>query len=146
MEAKKLVLRDVRAHFRPELLNRLDEIVIFEPLKESVLRNVVTLQISHVMKRLESDRGIKVTATRSALDLVVALSYDPSYGARPIRRYIERGLATELSKKILMGAIPDRSSVVISLEKESLAKQPGALLLSLADGFAVSILPPPSEN
>jgi len=142
-EAKKLVMKDVKVHFRPEFLNRLDEIVVFEPLKESVLRSVVEIQLKTVMKRLESDRQIKVTASKGALDMVVSLSYDPVYGARPIRRYIERGLATELSKKILMGAIPDGSTVLISLESE--APKSGKTT-SLGQGFALTIVPPKLGN
>jgi len=146
-DAKKLVMKEVRAHFKPELLNRLDEIVIFEPLKQAVLRSVVELQINLVMKRLETDRGIRVQATKSALDRVVSLSYDPAYGARPIRRYIERQLATELSKKILMGAIPDRSQVLISLEDELKPPVPGQPIatsntLVLNDKFGLTITPP----
>jgi len=144
VEAKKLVMKDVKSHFRPELLNRLDEIVIFEPLNASILRSVVELQLSIVMKRLEADRGIKVSATKDALDRIVTLSYDPAYGARPIRRFIERTLATELSKKILMGSIPDRSIVTISNKGENIPLD--GVKISLEDNFELSISPPKDEN
>jgi len=131
-------MQEVKRHFRPEFLNRLDEIIVFEPLNESVLRQVVEVQLASVMKRLEADRQIKVNASRGALDRVVDLAYgDGAYGARPIRRFVERYIATDLGRKILSGNIPDGSSCIISLKDEGKAGS-----IPLSQGFSVLITPP----
>ena len=79
------VMAEVRKHFRPELLNRLDEIVVFEPLSLPELRKVSRMQMRQVASRL-AERGIALAVTDEALDVILKRSYDPVYGARPLRR------------------------------------------------------------
>ncbi|GJM93159.1 hypothetical protein PR202_ga09689 [Eleusine coracana subsp. coracana] len=110
--ARDLVMLGVRKHFRPELLNRLDEIVIFDPLSHEQLRKVARLQMKDVAVRL-AERGIALAVTDAALDVILSLSYDPVYGARPIRRWIEKRVVTELSKMLIKEEIDENSTVYI---------------------------------
>ncbi|KAK4568059.1 hypothetical protein RGQ29_003712 [Quercus rubra] len=87
--ARDRVMQEVRKHLRPELLNRLDEIVVFDPLPHEQLRKVARLQMKDVESRL-AERGIALAVTDAALDFVLVESYDPVYGARPIRRWMEK--------------------------------------------------------
>ncbi|XP_051225981.1 chaperone protein ClpB1 [Lolium perenne] len=119
--ARDLVMQEVRRHFRPELLNRLDEIVIFDPLSHEQLRKVARLQMKDVAVRL-AERGVALAVTDAALDVILSLSYDPVYGARPIRRWIEKRIVTELSKMLIREEIDENSTVYVdaSLGKEEL--------------------------
>lgn len=110
--ARERVMKAVRAHFRPELLNRLDEIVVFDPLSHDQLRKVARLQMKDVAARL-ADRGIALAVTDAALDCVLAESYDPVYGARPIRRWLERKVVTQLSRMLVREEIDENSTVYI---------------------------------
>ncbi|CAD6229850.1 unnamed protein product [Miscanthus lutarioriparius] len=110
--ARDLVMLEVRRHFRPELLNRLDEIVIFDPLSHEQLRMVTRLQMKEVAYRL-AERGVALAVTDAALDLILSLSYDPVYGAKPIRRWIEKRVVTELSKMLINEEIDENSTVSI---------------------------------
>ncbi|KAL5703537.1 Chaperone protein ClpB1 [Ranunculus cassubicifolius] len=110
--ARDLVMQEVRRHFRPELLNRLDEIVVFDPLSHDQLKKVGRLQMKDVAVRL-AERGIALGVSDSALDIVLAKSYDPVYGARPIRRWLEKKVVTELSKMLIRGDIDENSTVYI---------------------------------
>jgi ATP-dependent Clp protease ATP-binding subunit ClpB len=102
----------VRKHFRPELLNRLDEIVIFDPLSHDQLRKVARLQMKDVAVRL-AERGVALAVTDAALDVILSLAYDPVYGARPIRRWIEKKVVTQLSKMLIQEEIDENSTVYI---------------------------------
>ncbi|XAR65527.1 hypothetical protein NMG60_11009678 [Bertholletia excelsa] len=110
--ARELVMQEVRRHFKPELLNRLDEIVVFDPLSHEQLRKVAKLQLKDVAKRL-AERGIALGVTEAALDVILAESYDPVYGARPIRRWLEKRVVTELSKMLVKEEIDENSTVYI---------------------------------
>ncbi|KAG7037142.1 Chaperone protein ClpB1, partial [Cucurbita argyrosperma subsp. argyrosperma] len=110
--ARDRVMQEVRKHFRPELLNRLDEIVVFDPLSHDQLRKVARLQMKDVAARL-AERGIALAVTDAALDHVLAESYDPVYGARPIRRWLERRVVTELSRMLIKEEIDENSTVFI---------------------------------
>ncbi|KAI5081693.1 hypothetical protein GOP47_0001436 [Adiantum capillus-veneris] len=110
--AKDNVMMEVRRHFRPELLNRLDEIVVFEPLSLEQLRKVARLQMKDVALRL-AERGVALAVTDAALDLVLTESYDPVYGARPLRRWLERRVVTQLSHMLINDVIDDNSTVYI---------------------------------
>ena len=102
-EACGQVMQAVKIHFRPELLNRLDEIVVFEPLDKTRLREVAHMQAAELNQRLKS-RNISLDMTDAALDYVVAESYDHLYGARPLRRWLEQHVITDLSRMIVSGA------------------------------------------
>lgn len=110
--ARDRVLQEVRKHFRPELLNRLDEIVVFDPLSHEQLRKVARLQMKDVAIRL-AERGVALAVTDAALDIVLAESYDPIYGARPIRRWLEKKVVTELSRMLVREEIDENSTVYI---------------------------------
>ncbi|KAL7153157.1 hypothetical protein ABFS83_04G146700 [Erythranthe nasuta] len=110
--AREMVMQEVRKHFKPELLNRLDEIVVFDPLSHDQLRKVCRLQLKDVASRL-AERGIALGVTETALDVILAESYDPVYGARPIRRWLEKKVVTELSKMLVREEIDENSTVYI---------------------------------
>ncbi|KAK0592410.1 hypothetical protein LWI29_018637 [Acer saccharum] len=119
--ARDKVMQEVRKHFRPELLNRLDEIVVFDPLSHEQLRKVARMQMKDVAARL-AERGVAIAVTDAALDIVLAESYDPVYGARPIRRWLEKKVVTELSRMLIREEIDENSTVYIDagLDGESL--------------------------
>ncbi|KAG2679433.1 hypothetical protein I3760_11G050000 [Carya illinoinensis] len=110
--ARDRVMQEVKKHFRPELLNRLDELVVFDPLNHEQLRKVARLQMKDVAVRL-AERGIALAVTDAALDYVLAESYDPVYGARPIRRWLEKKVVTELSRMLIREEIDENSTVYI---------------------------------
>ncbi|KAE9467191.1 hypothetical protein C3L33_00904, partial [Rhododendron williamsianum] len=111
-KARDMVMQEVRKHFKPELLNRLDEVVVFDPLSHDQLRKVARLQLKDVASRL-AERGIALGVTEAALDVILAESYDPVYGARPIRRWLEKRVVTELSKMLVREEIDENSTVYI---------------------------------
>jgi len=117
--AKEKVLGLVRQHFRPEFLNRLDDMVVFAPLSADNLKSIVQLQFDGVLKRLV-DRDINVQLSQPALDFVLKAAYDPLYGARPLRRYLEKYVVTNLSKMIISGELPDHSQVSVELSDSKL--------------------------
>jgi len=86
----------VKRNFRPEFLNRLDDIVVFHPLSKKDLYDVVRLQVLSVGKRL-AERNIRLEIEQSALDLILSQAYDPLYGARPLRRFLEKQVVTQVS-------------------------------------------------
>ncbi|XP_058194790.1 chaperone protein ClpB1-like [Rhododendron vialii] len=110
--AKEMVMKEVSKHFKPEFRNRLDEIMIFDPLTDEQLREVARLQLKDIEIRLKK-RGIDLAVTEAALDVILAESYDQVYGARPIRRWLEKRLVTELSKMLLREDIDENSTIYI---------------------------------
>eukprot|EP00850_Spirogloea_muscicola_P008333 SM000044S15980 [mRNA] locus=s44:380715:385844:- [translate_table: standard] len=110
--AKQKVMQEVQRHFRPELLNRLDELVIFQPLLRYQLRQVARMQMKEVANRL-IEHGVALVVTDAALDLVLEEAYDPVYGARPLRRWLEKKVVTQLSKLLVQGLIDENSTVNI---------------------------------
>jgi len=110
------VMADVAANFRPEFINRVDEILLFERLKPEHMGAIVDIQ----MKRLEgwlSDRNITVTLSDSAREKIGEMGYDPSFGARPLKRVIQKEVQDALARKLLAGDLPDGSAVKIDLDK-----------------------------
>lgn len=116
-KAKQKVLEEVKHYFRPEFLNRIDEIIVFKPLLKKDIKQIVELMIGSLNKRLV-DRNIKVELTDEAKELLIKLGYDPVYGARPMRRAIQKYIETPLSEKILKREIKEGDTVVISAEGE----------------------------
>ena len=92
----------VRAHFRPEFLNRLDDTIVFDPLSEAMLRDVARMQAGELEARLKT-RGVLLSFTDAALDHAVAQSYDRVFGARPLRRWMEQTIITALSRMLVAG-------------------------------------------
>ena len=99
-EAEELVMSQLKNHFRPEFLNRLDEIVMFKPLSKSDIRGIIDLLVKDINRRIE-DKEISLTVTDRALDYIVEKAYDPVYGARPLKRYLQKNVETLLAKKML---------------------------------------------
>ena len=102
--AKNAVNGLLRRSFRPEFLNRLDEIVFYKPLTRRDVKHIIDLQINHLNRRL-ADQQLSVTLTEQAKDFIVQESYDPAYGARPLRRYVQHAVETKLSKLLLAGKV-----------------------------------------
>jgi ATP-dependent Clp protease ATP-binding subunit ClpB len=109
---KEEALEVLRKSFRPEFLNRVDEIVVFHPLTKEQLRQIVDIQLTVLRKRLE-ERKIELELTDKARDYFADHGYDPNYGARPLRRLIQRELETSLGRKLITGEIRDGSHVVV---------------------------------
>ena len=113
-EAMKGKLLDaMKKAFKPEFLNRLDDIVVFKNLKKNELMKIIDMEMKKVFARLD-ERGIKVTLSKKAKELLFEKGYDPLYGARPIRRAIEQNVEDPMSEEILRGKIPEGSKVLIS--------------------------------
>jgi len=99
---KESVLNIVSTHFRPEFINRIDEIVVFHPLNREQLRGIAAIQTQYLSNRLE-DRDLELSFTEAALDLIAAEGFDPVYGARPLKRVIQNEIENPLAQEILSG-------------------------------------------
>jgi ATP-dependent Clp protease ATP-binding subunit ClpB len=116
-------LRDqdaLRAHFRPEFINRIDEIVFFHSLDEAHIKQIVEIQLRGLLKRL-SDRKITVELSEAAKDFLVREGYDPVYGARPLKRALQRRLLDPLALRVLDGAFREGDTVVVDVAGEELS-------------------------
>jgi ATP-dependent Clp protease ATP-binding subunit ClpB len=113
------VMADVRAHFRPEFLNRIDEIILFHRLKREQMGRIVEIQLTHLQKLLE-DRKITLAIDAKARDWLAEKGYDPAYGARPLKRVIQKSVQDPLSELILSGRIKDGEKVTISAGRQGL--------------------------
>ena len=109
---KREVLDTLRREFRPEFLNRVDDIVVFHGLTRDDLREIVEIQLGHLRQRLD-ERHIRLELTRKAKDHFADTGYDPAYGARPLKRLIQKELETALARKLLAGEVKDHSRVVV---------------------------------
>jgi len=117
-KAKDAVMSLVKSHFRPEFLNRLDDIVIFSPLSRDNLKQIITQQIKSIAKRLE-DRNITVQVDEAAVSHILKQAYDPVYGARPLKRFLEKNIVTHLSRVIISGELSDNSQIKITYQPTS---------------------------
>jgi ATP-dependent Clp protease ATP-binding subunit ClpB len=124
-EMEKRVNEALRAHFRPEFLNRLDESIIFHSLKAEELRQIVELQVKRLTKRLE-DKKLGLRLDSEALDWLAGVGYDPVYGARPLKRAIQRELETPIAKAILAGTFPPGATIAVDVDNERLRFQQAA--------------------
>jgi len=116
-EAEAMVMQDLRAHFRPEFLNRLDETILFKPLTKDNISHIVDLMVADVNRRLE-DRELKVELTDNAKTFVTDHGYDPTYGARPLRRYLQKNVETLAARIILEGNISEGQTIVIDTDEK----------------------------
>jgi ATP-dependent Clp protease ATP-binding subunit ClpB len=112
---REQVMAMVRAHFRPEFLNRIDEIILFHRLQKSEMGRIVEIQFARLQKLLD-DRKIVLELDPAARDWLAAKGWDPAYGARPLKRVIQRNLQDPLAEMILAGEIKEGDRVVISAE------------------------------
>lgn len=106
----------LRSHFRPEFLNRVDEIIIFEQLKKEELAGIIQIQLERVRKRLR-ERGLELVMSQDAVELVAEHGYDPVYGARPLKRAIQRDILDPLSMAILEGRFSEGSAIQVSVHE-----------------------------
>ena len=113
-EAEEAVMHDLRAHFRPEFLNRLDEIILFKPLTKENIGGIIELLVADVNRRL-ADREISITLTEDAKQFIVENGYDPVYGARPLKRYLQKNVETLAAKLILSDGVRAGDAIQIGL-------------------------------
>ena len=118
-DAEKAVMNELRAHFRPEFLNRLDETILFKPLTKSNISGIVRLIIKDLDRRLE-DRDLSIELTDAAMQFIVDNAYDPVYGARPLKRYIQKYVETMTAKLILEDKVDSGDVVVIDVKDGAL--------------------------
>jgi ATP-dependent Clp protease ATP-binding subunit ClpB len=123
---KSDVLALLKQEFRPEFLNRLDEIVVFHGLTTEQLRAIVDKQIQHLATRLEA-RRMTIRLSDAARDHLAEVGYDPTYGARPLKRAIQRELETALAKKIVAGELGDGMDVFVDLDGDGRLQFEGKL-------------------
>lgn len=116
---RQRVLQAMRQHFRPEFLNRVDEILVFRSLSEEQLAQIVEIQVRWLQRRLE-DRRISLEFSEESKKLLAERGYDPVYGARPLKRVIQRMVETPLAKKIMAGEVPDGSRVEVSTGEQGI--------------------------
>jgi ATP-dependent Clp protease ATP-binding subunit ClpB len=109
----------MRGNFRPEFLNRIDEIIIFHGLQKVELRQIVKLQVQRLEHSL-ADRKISLKLTDAALDFLAEVGFDPVYGARPLKRAIQRELETKIAKSILRGEFGESDTIFVDIENERL--------------------------
>jgi len=119
------VMNVVHANFKPEFLNRLDDVIMFDALSMEDLAHIVELQVSMLSRRL-ADRRITLTVTEGAREWLAQEGYDPSYGARPLRRLIQREIGDQLAKLLLSGEVRDGQTVVVDANAD--ADNPGLVL------------------
>ena len=118
--ARDAVMRELRAHFRPEFLNRVDDVVLFKPLTLPEIEQIVELQTEDLRQRL-ADRNIAIELTQPARTLVARRGFDPVYGARPLKRYLQHELESKIGRAIIAGDVTDGSVVRVDVENGELA-------------------------
>ena len=119
-EAEAAVMNDLRAHFRPEFLNRLDETILFKPLTKDNIGGIIHLIIADLNKRLE-DKQLTIRLSDEAMQYIVDNAYDPVYGARPLKRYIQKYVETLAAKMILADQVDEGDTIVITVEDDKLS-------------------------
>ncbi|HLE40010.1 MAG TPA: AAA family ATPase, partial [Nitrospirota bacterium] len=122
-EMRRRVTEAMRQHFRPEFLNRVDEIVIFHTLDADMLKQIVSIQIGLVQKRL-ADKKIEIELTDGAKELLAEEGFDLVYGARPLKRVVQRDVLNPLASKILAGEVKEGSKVIVDRQDRRLVFRP----------------------
>ena len=125
-EEEKQVMDDLRSHFRPEFLNRLDEIIMFKPLTKDNIGKIVDLMVDQLSKRL-TDQELSLELTDAAKDQVIENGYDPVYGARPLKRYLQKYVETLAARKILSGDVHAGDTLVLDVQN-------GEFIVKVKDG------------
>jgi ATP-dependent Clp protease ATP-binding subunit ClpB len=121
-ETRELVMTSLRSHFRPEFLNRVDEIILFKPLALKEIKLIVEKLIRTLQERL-ADQQIQLSISDEAKEYLAANGFDPVYGARPLKRFIQRSVETILAREIIAGKIKERTNVVITVENDEINLQ-----------------------
>lgn len=114
---QETVLKELRAHFRPEFLNRVDDIVLFKPLQTGQIKEIVTILARHLADRLR-DQEIDLDITDQAKEMIAKNAYDPVYGARPLKRYLQKELETKIGRKLIAGELKPHSTLVVDADKD----------------------------
>jgi len=114
---REQVLDLLKKSVRPEFINRIDDIIMFRPLSRKDIRKIVTIQVDQIRQRLE-ENGVKLEVTEAALERLAKLGYDPQYGARPLKRVLQRELLNELSKQILSGIVSKDAVITVDMANE----------------------------
>ena len=122
-KAKEKVLEDLKLYFRPEFLNRIDDIIVFKPLTMKELSQIIDLLIAAINRRL-AERNIEIELTDKAKKELVTRGYDPAYGARPLKRTIQKYVETPLADKIIKGEVKDGNKVIVDFDKEDFTFKP----------------------
>ncbi len=115
LSAREEVMQALREHFRPEFLNRVDDIVFFKPLSQDEVKEIVKILISHLSDRL-ADRQIELKFTDEALSFIASAGYDPVYGARPLKRYITHNVETKLARALIAGGIREKAVINVDVK------------------------------
>ena len=118
-QVQEMVMNDLRAHFRPEFLNRLDETILFRPLTKENIGSIVTLMMADLNRRLE-DKDITLELTEEGRDFIIDGGYDPVYGARPLKRFLQKNVETLAARMILSGEVMDGQTIVIDAKNGEL--------------------------
>ncbi|MCI6019758.1 MAG: ATP-dependent chaperone ClpB [Clostridiales bacterium] len=118
-QAQSDVMEELRAHFRPEFLNRLDEIIMFKPLTKADIENIIAIMVANLNKRI-SDRELSIEVTDEAADFIVEKGYDPIYGARPLKRFLQKHVETLAGRMILADEVKPGDVIVIDTDGEKL--------------------------
>ena len=118
-ESEEMVMKDLRSHFRPEFLNRLDEIIMFKPLTKENISGIVDLLMADLNKRLR-DQELSIELTKDAKDYIIEGGYDPVYGARPLKRFVQKNVETLTARLILSGDVRADDRIIIDLENGQL--------------------------
>jgi ATP-dependent Clp protease ATP-binding subunit ClpB len=118
-EARDAVLGELRTHFRPEFLNRIDDSILFKPLTEHELSEIVELLAQDLRKRLE-DRNVNLRISDKARLFIARKGYDPVYGARPLKRYLQRELETRIGRSLIRGEVGAGSTIVVDALDDAL--------------------------
>ena len=124
-ESQDMVMNELRGHFRPEFLNRLDEIIMFKPLTKGNIGGIINLIIDDLNRRL-ADKELTIELTDEAKHFIIENGYDPVYGARPLKRYIQKYVETLAAKLILAGDLDSGDTIVIDVENGQLTAVPRA--------------------
>lgn len=118
-DVRSTVMNTLRSNFRPEFLNRIDEVVMFKPLLQEEIKGVIDLLLERIRGRLQEQK-IDITLTEQARDFIASEAYDPVYGARPLRRYLQTHIESNLARKLVSGELGEGETVVVDMEQDSL--------------------------
>jgi ATP-dependent Clp protease ATP-binding subunit ClpB len=119
-EARERVLSDLHASFRPEFLNRVDDVVLFKPLRKEEIQNIVRLLLKGLSARL-ADREITLSISDEAVNFIADAGYDPAYGARPLKRYLVRNVETQLARSLIGGDITNGATIEVKVKDDALS-------------------------
>jgi ATP-dependent Clp protease ATP-binding subunit ClpB len=118
-EIKDQVFKELRGHFRPEFLNRVDDIVLFKPLTKQEIVEIVDKMVHQLQVRL-TEQNIVLNVTKAAKEFIADQGYDPVYGARPLKRFIQKHLETKIARKIIAGTVELKEGITIDCDHDEL--------------------------